>query len=85
MLLEHVLETTEGIRNEKEIRRREKRLSEAGSRLAGRDRPLPWVHYAVARVTVRSVKFIRWLRCLLHLAIPWEHAVARLREVYAVF
>jgi len=37
------------------------------------------------RFTVRSVKFVRWLRSFLYRAARWEHAIARLARAYAPF
>ncbi|MFT5470011.1 MAG: hypothetical protein ACI8UO_005135, partial [Verrucomicrobiales bacterium] len=37
------------------------------------------------RCTVRSLKFIRWLRAFVYREVPWNRAVDRLHEIYANF
>jgi len=44
-----------------------------------------FVSTALQRFTVRSLRFIRWLRNFVYRATSWEVAVARLRHVYAIF
>ena len=40
---------------------------------------------ALQRFTVRSVKYIRWLRNHFYREIRWSDAVARLRVIYLSF
>jgi len=44
-----------------------------------------YISTALQRFTVRSVKFIRWLRNWGYREALWSDAVARLREIYATF
>ncbi len=79
ILLERKLEKEEAVENSGERKRREGRKAEAIKNGA------TYVGVAVQRFTVRSVKFIRWLRNLVYREVPWNDAVARLREIYATF
>jgi len=40
---------------------------------------------ALQRFTVRSLKFLRWVRNFLYREAPWAPAIARLRDVYAAY
>jgi len=44
-----------------------------------------YIATAFQRFTVRSVKFIRWLRNFVYRQASWERALDRLRQIYAVF
>jgi hypothetical protein len=79
VLLEEDLLTGEGIDNDKERARKEKRKTEALERGAN------YVATLLQRFTVRSLKYIRWLRNFIYREVPWSLAVARLRTVYATF
>ena len=79
VLLEEELLTGEGIDNDKERARKEKRKVEALEKGAN------YVATLLQRFTVRSVKYIRWLRNSIYREVPWSRAVARLRVVYATF
>jgi len=79
VLLEEDLLTGEGIDNDKERARKEKRKTEALERGAN------YVATLLQRFTVRSLKYIRWLRNFIYREVPWRLAVARLRTVYATF
>jgi hypothetical protein len=56
------LERKHGVRNEAELARRAQRLEKERKRLAGEKTEFPLLVRAFQRLTVRSVKFIRWLR-----------------------
>ena len=79
VLFEAFLKTEEGIENEVEIERKElrkeKSIEQGGN----------FVATFIQRCTVRSVKFVRWLRTFVYREVPWSEAVARLRNVYADF
>jgi transposase len=77
--LEELIETEETITNENEEKRKEKRRIEAVEKGSN------YINTALRRSTVRSLKFIRWLRNFIYREVRWEHAIARLREVYEVF
>ena len=57
------LECSHGVRNKAELARRAKRLDKERERLAKIPALLPMLVRSFQRLTVRSVKFIRWLRC----------------------
>lgn len=78
ILLESQL-SGDGVENAKELERKETRLKEA--RRTGAN----FVATFLQRCTVRSLKFIRWLRAFLYREVPWDRAVDRLREIYANF
>lgn len=79
VLLEEGLRQEDGVDNGAERMRKEKRRQkdeEAGAN---------FVATAFQRFTVRSVKFIRWLRSFVYRETLWSDALARLRQIYAVF
>ena len=69
----------EKVDNRPERERKEKRRKAAVKRGAN------FVGTALQRFTVRSVKFLRWVRNFLYRDTPWEHAIARLRHVYVAY
>ena len=73
-----------GVRNEAELTRRAQRLEKEAQRLAQQNVALPLLVRTLQRLTVRSVKFIRWLRVQLFLQPHHEPAIAALRQLYAV-
>lgn len=83
-IYEQYLETTHGIRNEAEIKRRGQRLQSLKETLAKRFEILPQTVRLIQRLTQRSVKFIRWIRCYFFSGTPYRQALADLRNVYAV-
>lgn len=76
LIMEATLEV-DGITNEPEIKRKNERLARSIEMGAN------FVATFVQRFTVRSVKFIRWLRNFIYRKAPWEEAKARLTKVYA--
>lgn len=83
LLLRNHLEVEEDVRNEAEIKRREKRLEQAMTQVRKKGGRLPLALRRVQHLTQNSVKFIRWVATLLYLKIPWKRAVSQLRESYA--
>ena len=83
ILCEAQLERAHGVRNEAELARRAQRLEKEAQRLAGENRTLPMLVRALQRLTVRSVKFIRWLRVQLFARPRHEPDLATLRQLYA--
>lgn len=79
VLLEEGLRKEDGVDNGAERTRKEKRL------LMDQKAGANHVSTAIQRFTVRSVKFIRWLRSFVYRETPWSDALARLRQIYAVF
>ncbi|MCP4003735.1 MAG: transposase [bacterium] len=79
VLLEDEIENVEQTCNLIERKRKSKREEEAKGAGAG------YVATAIGRFTVRSVKFVRWLRNFLYSEAPWSHAIARLAKVYSTW
>ncbi len=77
------LERIHAVRNEAELARRAKRLDKDEKRLALEKAELPFLARAFQRLTVRSVKFIRWLRVQLFARPRHEPDIAALRLLYA--
>ena len=77
VLLEDEIEKADGISNTPERKRRSKREDETRKSGAG------YVATALQRFTVRSVKFVRWLRNFIYRETGWGTALARLAEIYA--
>ena len=71
------------MRNEAELAPRAKRLEKEHKRLAKEKAELPFLVRAFQRLTVRSVKFIRWLRAQLFTRLHQEPDIAALRHLYA--
>ena len=77
VLLENEIEKTDGIANESEKKRKSDREKEAKKSGAS------YVATALQRFTVRSVKFVRWLRNFIYREAPWAEALTRLAKIYA--
>ena len=83
ILEEHLAK--EGIENEVENNRRDKRLDQAvAAAETGKDK-LPAFLITAGRPTQRPVKFIRWLRNNLYTNTSWRRAKETLKTIYAVF
>lgn len=78
VLLEEEIETSEGIGNTTEKKRKAERKVEARKFGAG------FVATMIQRFTVRSVKFVRWLRNFIYRETRWSTALARLRAIYTI-
>jgi hypothetical protein len=76
VLLEDKIEKEDGIDNTPERKRKSKRLAEAKGSGAG------YVATVMQRFTVRSVKFVRWLRNFLYRETAWSDALIRLAKIY---
>ena len=85
LLMESLLETEEQLRNELEIQRRAKRTAKMKEEMAAKGQKLPFVYWAIDRLTQRGAKLIRWIRSQLYHARAWQEAVAKLRRVYATY
>ena len=83
ILCEAELARVHGVRNAAELARRAQRLEKEERRLAKENIALPLLVRTLQRLTVRSVKFIRWLRVQLFLQPHHEPAIAALRHLYA--
>lgn len=82
-LMEHELKEQEGIENEAENKRREKRLEQAREVVKRTGAVLPKALEMVRRSTQHSVKFIRWVASRLWQSDPWKLACAALAILYA--
>lgn len=82
-LLEHELKEEEGIENEAEDKRRQKRLEQAREAVKKAGGVLPKTLEMVRRSTQHSVKFIRWVASRLWQSDPWKLACAALATLYA--
>ena len=78
------LEREHGVRNEAELARRAQRLEKEEKRLAKQRLVMPMLVRALQRLTVRSVKFIRWLRVQLFAQPHHGPDIAALRQLYAI-
>jgi hypothetical protein len=76
-LLEDEIEKEDEIGNAPERKRKSERLEEAKESGAG------YVATMMQRCTVRSVKFVRWLRNFIYRDAPWGDALARLAKIYS--
>jgi len=85
LLLETMLEKEEQLRNELEIQRRAKRTAQLQAKLAAQGLKLPFVYWAIDRLTQRGAKLIRWIRSHLYQARAWSEALVLLRRVYATY
>lgn len=77
--LENLVEAGEAVANRNEEKRKATRRTETAKKGSN------YICTALRRSTVRSLKFIRWLRNFVYRDVPWEHAIARLRHVYENF
>ncbi len=77
VLLEDEIGETEGVSNTSERARKSRR--EVAAKKSGAS----YVATALQRFTVRSVKFVRWLRNFMYCETGWGGALARLAEIYA--
>jgi len=80
-----MLEKEEQLRNELEIQRRAKRTAQLQAKLAAQGLKLPFVYWAIDRLTQRGAKLIRWIRSHLYQARAWSEALVLLRRVYATY
>lgn len=78
VLLENQILREEGVENTCERERKDQRKKEAEKGGAN------FISTALQRFTVRSLKFIRWLRNFLYREARWVDALARLRQIYAL-
>lgn len=77
ILLEDRIEKSDEVSNESEIKRKLERKEEAEKSGANH------VATMMQRFTVRSVKFVRWLRNFIYRETGWGDALTRLTKIYA--
>jgi hypothetical protein len=82
-ILEHVMESEDQVRPEREIQRREKRIEEERQTVEKAGQKYPSLRAAAKRLTQHTVKLLRWLRAHLRKSAPWHELVAALRLSYA--
>jgi hypothetical protein len=83
VLFEQLVLVPEGIHNQAEDRRRQKRLQQVKTTLQQQGQKLAWLVEALQRCTQRSVKLIRWLRSHFFLPTSCSQALEALRALYA--
>jgi hypothetical protein len=83
LLCEDWLEREHGIRNQAEHRRRAQRVQRSDERLVAQNQTTPALIRGHQRLTVRSVKFIRWLRAQLFESLHHAQPLALLASLYA--
>lgn len=84
LILEGCIEK-EGINNEIENNRRNKRHKKALANSKAGNKTLPDFLIQPKRATQRSVKFIRWLRNHLFMNTSWQESLGPLQRIYATF
>ena len=82
LLAERRLEEQNGLRNEAEDERREKRRLEMARQARRAGRQISSLLQSARAATVRSVKFIRWLRGCLKRGATAQAALPQLQELY---
>lgn len=81
LMLEGEIEEREGIRDEKVIRRKAKRLEQQARRSATAGRVFNPLVAGVRRVTKRSSQYIGWLQACLEHKTRWREAMEQLRPL----
>lgn len=82
-LMDNELAVKEGIRNVAEEKRKAKRFENSKKKLEAEGKRMPKVLDFFQRLTVRTVKFIRWLQNHLDLAVSWEKCLKALVRIYS--
>jgi hypothetical protein len=83
-LMEEQIRQRGGVINQAEFKRKAKTRAASAAATPSSSHPENGpIHSAAERLTQRTVKFIRWLKNHLDLERDWEHAIARLSQVYA--
>jgi hypothetical protein len=82
LLVEHQA-AVDGVVNTAEMKRRQQETSRLKERLRARGLALPPFTEAFQRLTVRTVKFIRWVRLHLHPKALWQPSLRLLAHEYA--
>ncbi len=81
VLLENRLETNEGIKDAKVLRKRADREAKDAAKAREAGRLMNPLLSIARRATQRSLQFLRWLRHELLAKTPWRHAIDRLRPL----
>jgi len=80
-MLEHILETEEGITDEKVQRKQAKRQAMVIKKVQAAGRKINPMLLKFQKATQRSLQFIRWLRTELTRNSSWQYAVEKLRPL----
>ena len=83
VIYEAQLAEEQGIENNAELKRKAERLTQQTGSVEQADRKMPKISSSFQRLTVRSVKFVRWLRKFLFGQRPLDQIYNALRQVYA--
>jgi Transposase DDE domain len=83
LLLEHRLELDHGIRQEAELRRKQKRQEVLVQSSQEWGQPRPWLYSLLRRFSQASFKLVRWLWCHWKINTSLPTALAQLRLLYA--
>lgn len=81
VLVERILEKEEGMRDEKVLRKKEKRLKEESRLTEETDREMCSMIKTIYRASRRTVQFLVWLQTALEHATTWAEGVLRLRPL----
>lgn len=82
-MLEAKLEKEDEIKNEAEEYRKEKGRTDIEEQMRKTGAKSDFVSMALRRMTVRSMKFVRWLRNFIYRDTTWSAAIACLPKIYA--
>jgi hypothetical protein len=82
-LLDRKIEVESGVVNVAEVGRKAAMLKSRKEVMLAKGKVLPKVAGYMQRLTVRTVKFIRWVRNHFHSPATWEEALAHLTRIYA--
>ena len=83
LLYEQHLDREHGVKNTAEDNRRAQRQADLAAKADLAGRPVAPMLLSLRAATQRSLKFIRWLRNVIHDRLAEEVAVPRLRQLYA--
>lgn len=83
LMEEYIIRHT-GVKNEAELHRKNKsrkfRIQQQKEKSGAS--VIPYIYHAAARLTQRTVKFVRWLKNHLHSKHDWDTAIAHLSRIY---
>lgn len=85
LFLEDQLKTEEGIENKIEMKRKTERFNEEIAKIQKAEGKVPVCLFKLPRCTVRSIKFLRWLRNNIYKLTSWRPALDALRLAYDDF
>lgn len=74
-----------GIKDEVNIKKRERRIEELNKQVTKEKRGLPSLRIKLKEATQLSVKFYRWLRVTIYKTYTWHRSTEQLRLLYSQF